>query len=49
MTTLKDKIRDLVVEHCAKTEIAKFSEDLVDKIMETVSDDIRNFLDKTLN
>lgn len=48
MTTLKDKIRDIVVDYHKEKDVADDPEVLIENIVDAISDEIRNYLDKIL-
>ncbi len=47
MTTLKDKIRDLVMEYHSRKDSAPEPSVLVEEIIEIVNDEILGFMSKT--
>lgn len=48
MTTLKDKIRDIVIEYHKEKDVADDQEVLIENIIDAISDEIRNYLDVIL-
>ena len=45
MTTLKDKIRNIVIEYHKEKDVADDPEVLIENIVDTISDELRNYLD----